>query len=237
MTTGISRRTFLGSLALALGGCVTLGPERAGPPVAAPAYRVGDRWVYRARDGFRLPVVWDETHEVIASGPSGIRVRVTQRGPNIDNVREEVLDAPGVLRVGAVFDAETRRFPAEPLRRFDFPLVTGKVWSQRVPNEHDTPVRTGRIERWVRVGGWGSIATPAGTFDAVGLRVFTRLDDEEFWRYATECNDLLWYAPAVRNVVRDEREAEYAEKGDDSTLGRIRSQHALVELVSFAPGA
>ena len=42
-------------------GCAGVGPMgAAGPAADAPTFRVGDRWVYRATDGFRVPVVWDE---------------------------------------------------------------------------------------------------------------------------------------------------------------------------------
>ena len=75
-----------------LAGCAT-GPavSREGPAAEAPTYRVGDRWTYKARDGFGLPVIWDEVHEVTAVGPDGITMRVTQRGPSVDNARIEKL--------------------------------------------------------------------------------------------------------------------------------------------------
>jgi hypothetical protein len=57
-----------------LAGCAT-GPavSREGPAAEAPTYRVGDRWTYKARDGFGLPVIWDEVHEVTASAPTASR--------------------------------------------------------------------------------------------------------------------------------------------------------------------
>ncbi len=71
------------------------------------------------------------------------------------------------------------------------------------------------------------MTTPAGTFDALAMHVVMHLDDEEFWRYATECNYTVWYAPAVRGVVREEKRAQYLEKGGDFDFGgRIRTQNA-----------
>ena len=69
-------------------------------------------------------------------------------------------------------------------------------------------------------------------------RLRERLDDETFWRYATTCNYAVWYAPAVRGVVREERRAQYVEKGTDNAggAGTIRTQYGTVELVSFTPG-
>jgi len=98
-----------------LAGCAEFGsPGEAGPAVSAPTYSVGDRWVYSAKDGFRSPVVWQETREVTAVNASGVTVRVTQKGPSVDNVRTEIWAAPELVNVGAAFDEETRRF-ATPL--------------------------------------------------------------------------------------------------------------------------
>ena len=71
----MDRRTFLVTTpALLAAGCVSVGGA-AGPPMPAPVWRVGDRWVYNCSDGFRLPVQWVETHEVTAVDATGIAVR------------------------------------------------------------------------------------------------------------------------------------------------------------------
>ena len=79
----------------ALAGCAGPGGAGSGPPVEAPAYRVGDRWVYHGDDGFRVKTEWDETHEVVAIGPEGITVRITLKGPTTDVTRTELWAAPG----------------------------------------------------------------------------------------------------------------------------------------------
>ncbi len=213
------------------------GPElnREGPPAEAPTYRVGDRWVYSARDGFRNPVVWEEVHEVTAMSASGITVRVTQQGPGVNTDRTEDWAAPGLVRRGAVFDAETRIF-TKPLTRFAFPMHPGQSWREWVDNFNETTGRTGTFSRWVSVNGWGKVTTPAGIFDALHLRVSMRLDDDEFWRDATQASHVLWYAPAVRATVREEKEAQYFQRGDGPRPMAIRSQSAVMELVSFTPG-
>jgi hypothetical protein len=222
--------------AAALAGCAGTEYASGGPAAEAGTYRVGDRWVYHAEDGFRAPVVWDETREVTASAAGAITMRVTQKGRSVDNTRTEQWSAPGIVTVGALFDAETRRFtPA--LERYAFPLAPGKSWNQWLDSVDQATGKGGPVNHYVRVGGWDKITTPAGTFDAIRLRVMMRLDDEEFWRYPTTCNYLVWYAPAIHGVVREEKEAQYREKGDqmDGAVA-IRSQHAVVELVSFTPG-
>jgi hypothetical protein len=231
---------FLPAAALALlAGCAGTGGDGGAPPVEAPVYAVGDRWAYSATDGFfRSAVTWTETHEVMAVGGDGVTVRITQKGATVANQRIEQWPAPGKVRAGALFDAETRRFDPIVLDRYQYPLASGRTWNQWLENFDESTGKSGQINHYVRVGGWDKVTTPAGTFDAIQLRVLMQLDDEEFWRYRTQCNYLVWYAPAVRGIVREEKEAQYREKGDAlDGQATIRSQHAVLELVSFRPGA
>jgi hypothetical protein len=238
----VERSDMMGRFALSLAallwlaGCAGVDVQRAeGPAAPAPAYQVGDRWVYQVRDGFRAAASWEETHEIRAVSAAGISVRVTRKGPNIDTVRDETWDAPGVVRVGAAMDNESRTF-AQPLRRLAFPLAPGASWRQAVSNTNQSASRNGTIVSYVRVGGWKQITTPAGTFDAVQVRTIMQVDDEEFWKLATECNYLAWYAPAVRGVVLEQKEATYFERSGGVGPFPITAQNARVELVSFTPG-
>ena len=226
----------LGTLAtsLLLTACASVGMSD-GPAAPAPAFRVGDRWVYEASDGFRVPVTWTETHEVTAIDAEGITVRVTQIGPTVNSAHNEIWAAPGLLRSGAVFDDETRDFDP-PLAYYDFPLAPGKRWGGWLNQFNATTKKAGQINRYVAVGDWARVPTPAGAFDAIRMRVLMRLDDEEFWRYPTTCNYLLYYAPAVGAIVRAEKDAEYLEKGGGDArggTGPVRSQHAVLQLTSY----
>jgi hypothetical protein len=203
--------------------------------VAAPVYRVGDRWVYRGEDGFRVKTRWEETHEITRVGPDGITMRVTKRGDTGDAVRTEQWPAPGLVSVGAMFDNETRRFTT-PLKRYEYPLSAGQRWSQWVDQFDESRQHQGQVNHYVRVTGQASVTTAAGTFDTLKLRILMRLDDEDAFRWATECNYVAWYSPAARNVVRMEREAQYLEKSGDSSVIPIRTQHGTLELVAFTPG-
>ena len=224
------------SLAVAsLAGCAGVpGGGSSGPPAEAPAYRVGDRWVYHGDDGFRVKTEWDETHEVTAIGADGIAARIALKG-GVDLTRMELWSAPGQVKVGAVYDNTTRRFE-EPLQRHDFPLAAGKVWNQWVWNFNEFTKERGQINRYVNVSGWEKVATPAGTFDAIKMQVLMRLDDETFWRFATTCNYTAWYAPAAKAIVREERRAQYVEKSGEHGGATIRVQYGVIELVSFTPG-
>ena len=222
----------------ALAGCAGFESTGSGRAAEAPAYRVGDRWVYHGQDGFfRLLTTWEETHTISTVSADGISERITVKGPTLDLARAELLTAPGRVKVGALYENETRRF-ATPLDRYRFPLAAGAAWSQFVDNFDETTKTCGQINNYVRVRGWETVVTPAGTFDAIVMHVLIWLDDETFWRYPTQCNYTVWYAPAVRGIVREIKRATYQEKGGDFDSGaRIPTQNTFLELVSFTPGA
>ena len=119
---------------LLLAACATpITGGAPGPAAEAPSLKVGDRWVYRGKDGYRVPILWEETHQITAIGPDTITVSITGKGTMGDFQRTETWSAPGVVRVGAVFETETDRF--EPsLLRFKYPLTPGETWSQSVRN-------------------------------------------------------------------------------------------------------
>jgi hypothetical protein len=240
----LRRRFLLGSIALpaALAGCASAtgggAVSRAPTDVAAPApdYRVGDRWVYQVDQAFRNAPDYTETHEVTTIGADGIAVRVTAKIGSLDVDRMEKWPAPGLVAQGALLDIETRRF-ATPLERWRFPLQARESWNQWVDQVNLTGGTRGMINRYVRVAGSDRVATPAGTFDAVRMIVIMRLDDEDPFRHATQCNHIVWYAPAVRGTVREERRAEYREKGSGrDAFANIPVQNEVAVLVSFTPG-
>ncbi len=228
------RRDLLLAGSALLAGCAggPLGLGAEGPPAPAPDVRVGDGWVYHIVDGFRTPVEWDETHEVIAAGADGYTVRVTCKGATVNLVRTEQWKAPGLVTQGTVMDIETRRF-ATPLERYRFPLTPGTTWTQFVNNYNENTKKSGEISWYGRVGGWKPVTVPAGTFDAIFVTLLLRMDDEEFWRWPTNCTYGLWYAPAVGAMVQEEKEAQYLEKGGRDSSIAIRAQHSRIDLIAY----
>ena len=229
----------IGAVALAVllaGACasVDVGGD-PGPPAPAPEYRVGDRWVYHVVDGYRTPIVWDETHEVVAIETGLLTVKIIAKGPTVDVERFEKWSAPGIVLEGAVYENETRRF-APPLVRYQFPLTFGDRWNQRVRDLDQPPGPYGPIVRFVTVGGWNKITTPAGTFDAIRMRVLMTLDDETVWRFPTQANYLIWYAPAVGASIREQKRSEWRDKGGQDAVGFHPGQNAVVELTSYTRG-
>ena len=221
-------------MSLTMGGCASI-TGTPGPSAEAPVHRVGDRWVYRVQD--RVPPrfdAWEETHTIATVSPQTITLRVTAKGASVDVDRTETWSIAGTVVEGAVFDVETRRFDP-PLLRLRFPLTGGDRWNQRMkaPAMSDSPY--GALQRSVTVGGYERVTTPAGTFDAIRIAIFMRLDDETFWRWPTQCTYVAWYAPDVGATVREEKYAYYSEKGGQNGGGRLVSQQTTVELISFAP--
>ncbi|MEO6565801.1 MAG: hypothetical protein ABIO63_07180 [Casimicrobiaceae bacterium] len=234
----MDRRSFLTtSSAVALSACVSVGGT-AGPPVPAPVFRVGDRWIYNARDGFRVPVTWVETHEVMAVAPGGIEVRVTLLGETVNTVRTERLLSPGLVATGAVFNHDETRDFTPPLERFRFPLTFSETWTQNLANAV-SPLNGQRptINRYVRVGGFEKVSTSAGTFEAVLMRTIMSVDDNNPFRWPFQCNYETWFAPSVGAMVREFKMATYRERGDSRDAVDIRAQNTTVELASFQRGA
>lgn len=233
-------RVFAGVITLAtasllLAACGTAGVGgNSGPPVPAPSYRVGDRWTYHGEEGFRVKIVWDETHEVTETGPDGITMRVTTTGPGLNSVRTEKWQAPGVVQIGAVLEDETKRFdPA--LLRYKYPLTTGDSWQQRIRDLNQPPNPFTPIVRHVTVGGYQSVTTPAGTFDAIGMRVILTLDDETAFRWATQCTGSIRYAPPVANAVQIEYSCWWREKGDEDVMNHP-GPNPVLQLTSYTRG-
>ena len=206
----------------------------AGPSVEAPVLQVGDRWVYHAIDGYRQKTTWDETHEIRAIDANGITVNVTINGPTVNFARTEVWSAPGVVRSGAIYEAETDRFdPA--LIRYQYPMTDGSRWNQSIRNLNKPPSPFGDIRFNATVGGYESVSTPAGTFNAIKLRYLIQLDDATFWRNATQCDYVIWYAPSVGAMVREQKRSYYLPK-DIEAGAEVPGQNAVYELTSYARG-
>ncbi|MFO1313382.1 MAG: hypothetical protein U1F41_15105 [Burkholderiales bacterium] len=232
----MDRREFLlAAPALLAGGCVSVGGA-AGPPAPAPALRVGDRWVYNCADGFRVKVEWVETHEVIGINANGIAVRVTLVGPTMNYNRVEQWQAPGVIVVGSIYDDAFNREFRAPLVRYQFPLTPNTEWRQSIQYPDPANQLVSNVQRYVKVGGYETVVTPAGTFNAVTMRTIMSVDNNNPFYWPTQCDYVTWWAPEVGAKVKETKYATYRERGDEQAI-QIRAQNTLIELVSFARGA
>jgi hypothetical protein len=202
-----------------------------GPPAQAPQPRVGDRWTYRATDGYGNKVAWEEAYEITSIAPDAINVKVSVTGSGVNHTRTEIWSAPGVMVQGAIYEAETRRFEPAWIR-YKFPMAPGDKWSQDIRDPNQQPGPYGPMQSKVTVGGYERVTTPAGAFDAIKIRYFLRLDDETFWRYPTECDYFVWYAPELGVMVREEKKSHWLEKGRTSATANF-GQRAIYQLVSY----
>jgi hypothetical protein len=231
----MDRRDFLSlTPALVLGGCVSVGGA-AGPPAPAPALRVGDRWVYNCSDGFRVPVTWVETHQVVSIDASAIAVRVTLAGPTMNYDRVERWQAPGIVVVGSIYDDAFNRDFRAPLIRYQFPLTPGASWRQNVQYPDPDNQLVSNVQRYVSVGGYETVSTPAGTFNAITMRTIMSVDNNSPFNWPTQCDYLPWWAPDVGAKVRETKYATYRERGDEQAIA-IRAQNTLIELASYSRG-
>ena len=206
-----------------------------GPAAQAPQPRAGDRWVYRATDGYGNKVAWQETYEVTSVAPDAINVKVSVVGAGVDHTRTEIWSAPGVMTQGAILEAETRRFEPAWIR-YKYPMATGDSWSQSIRNPATQPGPYGPMQSKVTVGGYEKVTTPAGTFNAMKLRYFLRLDDETFWHMPTEADYYVWYAPELGVLVRQEKRSRTVQKGHNAGSANFGTR-AVYQLVSFTRGS
>jgi hypothetical protein len=226
---------LLASLALFVAtivGCTAVqATERSDGAVQVPQVRAGDRWTFRIVEGYRQKMTWVETDEVTGVAPGSITIAVRMDGPRGTIAREEVWDAPGVVRSGAIMGTETKRF--EPaLIRYRFPLTPGATWSQRVRDVDKPRSPYGDVSFRANVVGHERISTPAGEFDAVKIRYVYQLDDETLQNYPTQCEYVVWYSPAVGSAVKELRRSWSATKGQSPA--RIPGENAVWELTSFS---
>jgi hypothetical protein len=70
----------------------------------------------------------------------------------------------------------------------------------------------------------------------VAIYRILQLDDDEFWRSKTTRRDSVRYAPEVKGVVREVRDAEYFELTGGPDSATIRTEYTTTELLSFMPG-
>ncbi len=229
----MKRRTFLlAAPAAMMSGCVAVGGV-AGPPLPAPVWRVGDKWVYNCADGFRVLVTWVETHEVVAIDAQGIDVRVTLVGETMNYTRMERLRSPGVVISGAVFNPDETRNFTEPMIRYQFPLTGGTSWNQQLRNLTPANELMSWISRFVRVGGFEQVSVPAGTFDALTMRIIMTVDENSPFNFPFQCDYLVWWAEKAGAMVRMQKTATYRERGGSIDAITIRAQNTTIELASF----
>src|SRR5439155_1227837 len=132
-------------------------------------------------------------------------------------------------------DPRTRDCSDPALIRYKYPMTGGATWSESVRDLNKPPGPYGPIRVHATVGGYETVSTPAGSFDAIKLRYLIQLDDETFWRYPTQCDYVVWYAPSIGAMVREQKRSYYIERSVESAP-QVPGQNAVIELTSFTRG-
>ena len=150
--------------------------------------------------------------------------------------RVERWQAPGVIVIGSIYDDAINRDFREPLTRYQFPLTSGGSWRQTVRYPNPANQLVSNVERYVRVGGYETVTTPGGTFNAITMRTIMSVDDNNPFNWPTQCDYVTWWSPDVGAKVKETKYATYRERGDEQAI-EIRAQNTTIELTSFSRGA
>jgi hypothetical protein len=173
-----------------------------GGSVERPDIRAGDSWKYRVTDRFtnlRSSVVVEvvsvtDTHILTRSAHSSSDASLVSAAIGV----EEEWDRNWNLRR----TGDNAYTPSYPLLRF--PLEAGKRWTGRVS------FRVGNIDVihdiTAQVVGWERITVPAGSFDSLKITFRGRLSASGGGHVPDtgNINDTVWYAPLIRQVVRQD---------------------------------
>jgi len=189
------RATILGgilSAALLLGWQVPCASQTEAP-VARPAVKPGDRWVYNRMDYWANRVVTVRTIEITMANDKVIQLVATEPGkPEMDETFSADWNSIATTVNNSVPDSGHLKFP----------LRVGATY----PVEYESvfgPQRNWRSkhERKARVVGWEEITVPAGKFRALKVEVegsFQRLDTS----LAGTAKTTIWYVPEVKRWAK-----------------------------------
>jgi hypothetical protein len=203
--------------------------------IAPPRFVVGDHWEYLVTDGLRRGATTRLDVQVVAVNSGVATMRLVSVDSYGRSEQVEEIDADGGLRVGASRNAETRRF-SPSLKLLDFPIGQRSSWRQTIDTFRSDTQLKDQIRVYGEVQGRAPVTVPAGSYNAVAIYRIVQLDDEQFWRSSTTRRDSVRYAPEVKGVVREVRDAEYVEFHGGPDGATTRTEYTTTELVSFTPG-
>ena len=221
------RRPLLAALAVALAaivsGCMTLQGGEPGPTIDAGApVQPGTELTYRTRNGYNNEPRAPAVRRFDASGSRLEGMAYEEAGSGgfgrpLAPLAAQQFDARGDLLAWERADGTRTTFDP-PLRTLPFPLVPGQSVRQDVLARVDGDPRPHRVIMVVRIGGWETVAVPAGRFRALRITRDLWLGDFEFHRTETRRLEIDWYAPDAGVVVRSSEDSGH----QDLLMGRSR---------------
>ena len=171
------------------------GLAQTGVPVAKPAVKVDDRWVYRHTDKRLKPPTFVYEIRVSFVDARAIHTVVERQGGRRESDATWTPEWNAVVMVDeAVVEVEKGmwQFPLSPGRQYP------AAWDIRRPRAGAFHVRH---ERKVTVVGWEDVEVPAGKFRALKVQA-----DGHFRRFdklaSDEARNTFWYVPQVKRWVK-----------------------------------
>ena len=229
------RRWLAALAAIALAACQSATVTPSFAPVAAPKLAVGDHWQYRITDNLRRGAVTTLDADVVSITGGVATLRLVYTEPTGRSELTEEIDANGGLVVGALKEERMRRFPM-PIEMYQFPLQAGQSWRETIDTTSPDTQLKAQILVYGTVQGQAQVTVPGGAYDAIYLYRIIQLDDEQFWRTRTSRRDSVWFAPQVKGVARETRDASYTLFGG-GVNSVVRTENTTRELLSFRPGS
>jgi hypothetical protein len=235
--TAFTRRRFLSATgAVALVGCATQPLGTAEPTsVPAPDWKPGDEWTYRRTDRFtKLDAGSPVARRVVEVGPAGIRIPETTASNTFIN--NALFANPNAMLSGTLseFGPMTGRFEP-PLQYYDFPLVSGKRWSQRL-NRIDSGGFRYFMTLDGSVEGWETFEVASRKVRALAIRRYFMLGQLPPGLGMSLGNsfrwDLEWYAPEIGSFVTLDRRERYQPERN-RLMADAPSDWYLLQLESF----
>lgn len=201
--------------------CSARAPAASDAAVQAPTLRVDDTWVYRFTENDQTTPLMQRVTGVDADG-----YRLESQEIDFGGFQRVRLDRQLNLLEREVGAHRLVSFtPFYPY--FHFPLEPGAEWSGEVAIRHnwETGYQLDRNLRF-RVVGWEEVRVPAGIFHALRIegegRNSGRIGERELHG---RVHERLWYAPAVRNVVRREFDEPAATGGRHKLTWELLEHH------------
>ena len=202
---------------------------------AAPA--VGDTYVYRIINGYNNETRGQLTYRVDQADAGRIVMAITTDQSADELAIKEIYTPDGkwlrhpMLSHDRVVDYEyTPAFPS-----YDFPLETGKKWSNRV----DAVIPESGAKRSVRVdatvNGTEHIRVPAGEFDTIKISRSIYAGDAGFPLSETNIRQTEWYAPSLGRAVRVNISSGWNDISVGIRNSATRGDWNVFELVSATP--
>jgi hypothetical protein len=190
--------------------------------IEAPAWNVGDKWVYTGGG----------TIEVLKSDPTGFVVKFSEAVCVIEGQGFEtiVLDKATLHRVHTLKGQKRNKYTMGLKKIFDFPYTPGKQWKDAYFARPIVGPAKGQISleyyEKFKVLGWEEAAVKAGKFRSLKIEVIRGHEAiPHRWIPPMEVKGFYWYSPNVKYFVK----CEY----DPDSVKEYRGEVFNWELTSF----